>query len=224
LSIPFLKGRCHGFHQPTSYVSNNVLLCMAEVLYHMSRSAMLTMANKGNARQWRDKASAHKDLVIFEAHRVDDLIYLDTSESRTQANPVASAIIVHPDCLYEPVQHASDHYRGQGKIGVVYPSARHSRDFAIALFLDRTSSIRNISAVIDVCLTLLAEDETTLATDPRFNPYEHMISHTKGRYDIDPGDLASCSHLLYPALPRASGIVDFVRRPYHTYPNDAVSP
>jgi len=45
------RGRYHRIHQYTSYVSDNVLICMAELLYHMSRAAMKTLVNNGPPSQ-----------------------------------------------------------------------------------------------------------------------------------------------------------------------------
>ena len=67
------EGRYHRIQQPTSYVSNNALLCIAEVLYHMSRKAMNHLANNGAPSQWQKYAQILRHLVIFDMHEITEL-------------------------------------------------------------------------------------------------------------------------------------------------------
>lgn len=212
------EGRYHGIHQETSYVSDSALLCMAEILYHMSRDAMDVLVNNGTTTQWQNQAQVLRYLVIFDVHNISDLMYIDTQDCRRQTalhaqELVPSTLIVHPDCVYPPLHRAGNFYRRQSKNGIVYPSARHSQNLAVALFLDHTASIKSICAALKVTLTLVEEGTGQLAIPPRFDPNSQKISHTQGHYEFDPTDFASNQALLNPSSLAASGIIDFVRRP-----------
>lgn len=225
------EGRLHFIRQNTSYVSDNVILCMAEVLYHMSQRAMEGLANNYSGRVWQTCIQARKVLVIFDVKEIPDLIYIDTEECRIQVaagtNPsewLLSTVIVNPQCIYRPLQHASDVYRKiPGKRGIVYPSARHSRGLAVALFDDHTSSIKQIRATIEVTLTLAEEGTSNLATDPNFSMLSGKLSHIRGHYRMSRNALIANRNLIQPTLLQAEGFIDLVRRPYSVYPNDAVS-
>jgi hypothetical protein len=211
-------GRYHRIHQHTSYVSDNALVCMAEVLYHMSRLAMNTLVNNGPPSQWQSRAQVSRHLVIFEASAISDLIYIDTRDCRhlTLVNTrraIPSTVIVHPDCIYDHLHEAGDYYRAQNKKGIVYPSARNSAPgIAVALFLDHTASIRQILATLRVTLTLVEEKTGAPAVLPAFDPNESKISHIRGFYEFDPSDFASYrTHLRQNSILQ-SDRVEFVRQ------------
>ena len=210
-------GRYHRIHQLTSYVSDSAILCIAEVLYHMSRKAMAYLANKGSPSGWRSHARILRHLVVFDVHQISDLIYVDTKDCRQEValnaqQAIPSTIIVHPDCVYDPLQKASDHYRKRNKKGVLYPSARHSQNLAAALYLDHTRSINNIHATLKVTLSLVEEGTNNPAIPPVFDPDLKKISQTLGHYAIDANDFSAARTLLIPGL-RQSDTVEFVRRP-----------
>lgn len=212
-------GRYHRVHQFTSYVSDNILLCFAEILYHMSRKAMAHLAGNGLPAGWQNCAQIQRHLVIFEVNEIRDLIYIDTKDCRQEilrnaSQAIPSTIIVHPDWLYEPLHRAADYCRSQRKNGVVYPSARYPQGLAVGLFLDHTASIKNISATVKVTLSLIEGNTGKPAIPPYFDPDVQKISHMRGHYEFDPTDFASAgaSGLLNPRTVTQNGFVEFVRR------------
>lgn len=222
------EGRYHVIQQTTSYVSDNVLLCMAEVLHHMARRSMRILENNGPLYQWHRNAHIVRQLVIFSVYDVPNLVFIDTDECRRQtaisANQIiSSSLLTNPDHLYWPLQKASTTYRGQNRQGIVYPSARHSRGFSVALFGDHTKSIQNLIASFQVNLSLV--DEETLQPvffNPTYNPDSRKVGYTKGFYSISRNTLLANSTHLQPSLPKENGIIDFVRHPYSSYPDEAV--
>jgi hypothetical protein len=218
-------GHYHVIQQTTSYVSDHVLLCMAEVLHHMARRAMKVLETNGPLSQWISHAHIVRQLVIFDVHGIPDLICIDTDECRRQTainaqRLIPASLITNPDHVYEPLQKASESYRAQNKKGVVYPSARHSRGFAVALFGDHTNSIQRVIATMQVTLSLVDEETQQAVFQPSFNPDSRRISYTQGFYMVSRNALIANNHLLQPYLPRETGIIDFVRRPYSSYPDD----
>ena len=96
------EGRYHRIHQETSYVADSVLLCIAELLYHMSRDAMNVFVKNGTTSQWQKCAQVQRHLVVFDVHKIPDLVYIDTVDCRQQTvlnaqQLIPSTIIIHPD-------------------------------------------------------------------------------------------------------------------------------
>jgi len=164
--------------------------------------------------------------VIFEAHAIPNLIYIDTDDCRRYtmigaSAALHSALIINPDHLYEPLQKASEFYRAQGKKGLIYPSARHSCGHALALFDDHSRSLVRIVKTLQVFLSLVDEEKLQPVAQP-FNPDTGKISYTQGYYQFSRNDYLANKSFLQSFLPDWSGIIDFVRRNYSTYPDDAV--
>lgn len=221
------EGRYHYVHQATSYCSDNVLVCFAEVLYHMSRQALDSLANNMPLATWLTRAVVPKHLVVFEIRAIPDLVNIDTDDCRNQTamrarQIVGSSLLTHPDMVYDPLQQASNFYRRSGRNGVVYPSARHSRRYAIALYADKTSAIVRIRATLDVTLKIIDESTGIPVDGLIFDPSRQKVDQTRGYYQISSSHYHSAQSLLVPNIP-ISGIIDFSRRLYVHYPTDAVS-
>jgi hypothetical protein len=219
------QGRYHQVHQFTSYCSDNVLVSISEILFHMSRHALRSLANNMPLASWLSRAVVPRHLVILEMSRIDSLIYIDTDDCRNQTalhagQIVHSSLLIHPDELYYPLQMASNFYRNASRLGVVYPSARHSRGLALALFLDHTNNIKNILGTLDITLSLVDESSEKPVSNA-FNPAQDKISQTRGYFQMKVSDFSRYQRLLYP-LPSSSGVIDFVRTNYSHYPQDAV--
>jgi hypothetical protein len=115
------------------------------------------------------------------------------------------------------------------KRGIVYPSARHSRDLAFALFKDETRNLKETPyQAPHVMLQLIAEDQDMSASHPnRFKVQTDKLHATMGYYQFhNPKHLDDLKDegLIFPSNVPASGYVDFVRRYYEDYPKCAVRP
>jgi hypothetical protein len=201
---------------------------MAEVLYHMSRQAMDVLVNNGPFTEWKNRAAVFRRLVIFRVHPIDNLVYIDTEDCRQQTSlgakqGIASTLVVHPDQVYRPLQAASTFYRSARKNGIVYPSARHSRGHALALFLDQTARIKRILGTLDIHLALVEEATESPIDRPPISPFDKKLSHTRGYYEITRSDFTKNQNWLNPRLPASRGVIDFVRVPYRKYPDAAVT-
>lgn len=207
------EGRFHRIHQLTSYVSDNVLMCIAEKLFHMSYIALKKLRNNSYI-DFRREATRKQVLVVFECKNITDLIHVESSQAINtyQLNP---STIIHPEQFYTPLQDVADQIRGLGCNGVVYPSARHSKGYSVALFGDMSSKIKgNISAKIRMTLSLVREDRSMLANDGRFDPTHNRISTNIGHFAFNATDFAQYQYLLSPNLQSAQGHIDFYRTYY----------
>ncbi len=115
--------------------------------------------------------------------------------------------------------------RLRGKKGVIYPSARHSVDLALALFLDNTDKIKDdFYIAAPIRLQLIAEDQDLTVAPATCRPVVHKIHATIGHYEFTDAALFSSlksSNLLHPDDIPEQGYIDFVRRQYNHYPHDA---
>src|SRR5262249_39427377 len=59
-----VPGRFNSPHQRTSYCANNVLICIAEVLYHMYRTALQRIESEAPARAIRSSVKDERCLAI----------------------------------------------------------------------------------------------------------------------------------------------------------------
>jgi RES domain-containing protein len=221
------KGRFHEVAQRASYCANNVVVCIAEKLYHQYR----LMLDGIYARQPADHLALYRRLqcmlVVFEVDRIDGLVCVDAdAASRDYDARLSGSTIVFPDPLYEPLRLFSSALREKGKRGVVYPSARHSEGLAFALFRDETERVRATPYLgILMELSLVSEEQNfTLAPAP-FSVFREKLHATMGHFrfiDVTAFEAAKRQGLFHPKELPVTGYVDFVRRRYRSYPLDAV--
>jgi len=216
-------GRFHRIHHATSYVSDNVLLCIAERLYHMSHVAYKKLANKSYA-EFKCESSRLEVIVIFETNQLPNLVHLDSAVAiqYSQLNPSA---ITQSDSIYDPLSRAGDQLRTDGAAGVVYASARHSIGHSLALFGNHSALIDRITARVKIRLSLASEDLSILTNDPSFNPISVRLSQHIGHFAIDAADFGNYQYLLNPALKIAQGFLPFHRIFYGSkpYPQSAIT-
>jgi RES domain-containing protein len=217
----YREGRYHRA-EPTSYVADNVLLCMAEALSYMAYHASEVVSKNPIPLQWDANANEVRTLVVFAVHQIDKLVYVDSMEAREE-HRLSRVTILRPDRLYTHLQAVSGKIRAD-RNGIVYPSARHSENLNVALFNDQTDSLNTICASLQTTLSLIHE-KTLKAADTKkgFDPFHMSIHHTKGHYSIDAQDFAASQHKLIPSNMPREGYIDFVRCLYANYPNDAVT-
>jgi hypothetical protein len=219
-------GRFHRINQRASYCSNNVILCFAEMLYHMYRRVMDGIVDRlpvEHLINWRDKEAR---LVIFSVQDIRDLVYVDSQGARVDFDPrMLGWAVVCPYGTYEPFHNLSDMLRVKAKKGIVYPSARHSVDLAFAFFRDETAKIReDLYIALDMRLQLIPENQDFNAPPDECSPFSGKLHATMGYYEfLDPGEFgrARTEGLIYPDALQDRGYVDFVRRRYRNYPVDA---
>ena len=223
------EGRFHRVDQRTSYCANNIIVCLSEMLYHMYRR-FLAQLEQFQPREHSTIWTTQKyRLVIFAVKRIDDLVYVDSIGAKKYDSRITSSTVVFPDPLYGPLHNISDRVRLDMKNGVVYPSARHSEDFAFALFKNETSKLmEDPYKAPHITLQLIAEDQDIISFPPDgFKVYTDKLHATMGYYQFDkPNQLDALKDagLIYPEDIPASGYIDFVRRHYPDYPKCAIRP
>jgi hypothetical protein len=221
------NGRFNVAQQRISYCANNVLVCIAEVLYHMYRKALERIEhNPKEPHLIREALVDKRALAIFRVDDISDLVYIDAEDVKAVYDPLMSGTkVVFPDPHYRFLQDFSNTIRSDKRRGAFYPSARHSQDICIGLFEDQTRLIQPAPYyVINVDLHLLAEDQKVqdpakLCTD------KDKLHPTMGYYsfaDVKELENASRGGVLNPSNLPASGKVDFVRRYYKAYPDEAI--
>lgn len=222
-------GRFHRINQLTSYCANNVIVCLAELLYHMYRKVLDGIRDRQHPRHINSWASADYRLVILSVDEINELVYADSEGARILYDPrVAGSTVIFPDPTYGPLHDFSDQLRRGSKNGVVYPSARHSVDFAFAFFKDETSKIRSdFYEAISLNLQLVPESQDLTSPPIKCKPIVQKLHATMGFYKFtDATTLTDVKGrgLVNPANIPEQGYIDFVRRNYRSYPNDAVLP
>jgi hypothetical protein len=220
-------GRFHGPQQRTSYCANNVLVAIAEVLFHMYRKTLGRLSTMQPYPDIRAAANDVRSLVAFRVDDISDMVFFDSDEVQVMFDPrLRGALIVYPDESYTPFRGFAERLRADRKRGVLYPSARHSQDLCIALFDDETNKIATSpfeNLVVD--LQLLSESQSISEPLRRCNPMKEKIHPTMGAYrfrDQSAFENAKASGILHPSNIPSEGYVDFVRRSYRSYPADAV--
>jgi RES domain-containing protein len=218
-------GRFHGPQQRATYCSNNILVCISEILYHIYRGLLNHIEIKAKYPILRNLVRTERALCVFNVKEINDLVYIDASDFRVEHDPkIIGAITVFPDQTYTPFAQFANKVR-LNKNGVIYPSARHYKDWCLVLFNDETDKINNIFERTNVRLSLLSE-EHDLNKPPHFcDPTKQKINSTKGFYeftDLTKFEELKSQSLIYPADLPSQGIVDFVRIKYIQYPNDAI--
>jgi RES domain-containing protein len=218
-------GRFHIVDQRTTYCANNVMVCLSEVLFHMYRRVLDGIRNNHASAHLASLARMECRLVVLSVEEINDLVYIEAHGARAYDPRVVSSTIVFPDPLYGPLHDVSNKLRIDNKGGVVYPSARHSVDFAFALFRDETSKIRNTFYEAPILtLQLIAEDQEMSSAPRGFRPKRERLHATMGHYQFD--DALDFTNLLargliHPEDLPAGGYIDFVRRRYNSYARDA---
>jgi hypothetical protein len=224
------KGRFHTVDQRTSYCANNIIVCLSEMLYHMYRKFLGEVeATQNPEHLYNWVALSNIRLAIFSVKRIDDLVYMDSIGAKLYDARIISSTVVFPDPVYGPLHAVSDRLREEKKCGVVYPSARHSEDFAFAFFKNETRNIRtDFYEAPFLTLQLVVEDQDTSSFPPReFKVYTDKLHATMGYYEFrDPNHFEELKTkgLIHPTTIPASGYIDFVRRHYTDYPKGAVRP
>jgi hypothetical protein len=222
-------GRYHSADQRTSYCANNMIVCFSEMLYHMYRK-FLEQLEKSQPREHAETwTTQDSKLVIFAVKRIDDLVYMDSIGAKSYDAGITSSTVVFPDPVYGPLHNISDRVRQEKKSGVVYPSARHSEDFAFAFFKNETRKLMDVPyQALSINLQLIAEDQDTNSFPPhRFKVHTDKLHATMGYYQFkDPDHLDTLKNdgLIFPTTVPDSGYIDFVRRRYTEYPKRAVCP
>jgi len=166
-------------------------------------------------------------LVVLKVQEIQDLVYADCEGVRVDYNVrFAGTPVVFPDDDYAPFWDFNNTVRQAQKRGVMYPSARHSKDLCIALFYDETNSIVPQSDErLIMKLQLIAEDQDPAQPLRRCDPFKDKLHPTMGHYSfVDDAEFTRLrnANMLYPKGIPQSGMVDFVRRQYQIYPSHAV--
>lgn len=223
-------GRFNRPQQRTSYCSNNVLVCISEVLYHMYRRALKVIIERQPYSVIRNSMVQQRMLVALNVNPIKDLVLLESQDvCDMYGTHLSGTMLVFPDQQYEPLVEFADSLRTKAMRGVVYPSARHSMDFCLALFHDESTRIKgDVYEILGVKLQLVTESQ-----DPAIPPTppdastvrQHKLHATMGYYRFEDSvalDGLRSSGILHPSTIPSSGMVDFVRRRYVKYADDAV--
>jgi RES domain-containing protein len=221
------EGRFNAPQQKATYCTNNALVCIAEVLYHMYRVVLDLISNGMPYRQVQSSLHAERCLVVVRVKEIKDLVYCDCEGARRDFNAkFGGTTVVFPDNHYEPFWDFNNTIRKKGKKGVIYPSARHSRDLCLVLFDDETPRIMRRSVYrLNIKLQLLPEDQDPRQPPRKCDPLREKLHATMGYYSFENQeqyDKARNAHILNPGDTPFQGMIDFVRRKYNRYPGDAV--
>jgi hypothetical protein len=213
-------GRYHCIRDLTSYASDNVFLCIAEKLFHMSNMSLEKLKNN-SPNEFFKVASKRCSLVVFKCNNVTDLVNINSDNACKQYNTNPSAI-THPDTFYSQLQNISRRIRNNSKKGIISPSARHSKGLTVVFFGDHTASIEDIEFIFDIELSLVSEDMKTLASGGGgFNFRRDRINQNIGFFKFHQNQLSRNFALLNPRFSRPSGLIDFCRLRYR-YINNLV--
>ena len=221
-------GRFNTSHQCATYCANNVLVCIAEVLFHMYTTTLKRIEERAAAAAIRSSMREIRSLIAVKVGQIDDLVYTDSREVSLDFNDsrICGTTVVFPAPHYKFLRDFNEVIRRGNKKGVIYPSARHSKDICIVLFYDETSRIdRGSYEMLQVELNLLPEDHSPPQLPHSFVPFDRKIHPTMGHYRfLDGAELIRLQQagVLNPANIPKEGMVDFVRRRYKVYPKNAV--
>lgn len=221
-------GRFNCPQQLTTYCANNVLVCISEVLFHMYRATLRGIQNKAPSAAITACTVSERMLAVSNVKEIENLVFLDSDNVIFDYDKrICGATTVFPEPVYDVFHDFNNQMRAIGKKGIIYPSARHSQDFCIALFDDETSSIKAHRSDLHLTLHLISEDQDVAGPIARCNPLKQKLHATMGYYAFSsPDDLKSvlATQLLNPRDLPPCGMVDFVRRHYQKYPTHAVRP
>ena len=220
-------GRFHGPNQMASYCSNNILVCFSEVLFHNYHRVLKRVEENAPYADVCSTIEDKRNLIIVKVREIKDLVFIDSNSVRINYDKrITGTMAVNPNTLYSPFRDLSDSIRMNRRRGVIYPSARHSEDFCIALFNDETSRIIPHSYYkLTVKLKLIHEKQKPNEELATIDPYEDKLHSTMAHYEIkdeNEYDKLKNSGCINPNNIPPKGMIDFVRRTYVSYPNDAV--
>jgi hypothetical protein len=219
------NGRFHVAHQRTTYCSNNVFVCLSEMLYHMHRCVLDRIMHRDSIAAIREPTERFFWLTGAAVETLNDLVYLDAMDfPRVYGPTMTGTMTIHPDKEYEEFQKVSTRLRGEGKRGVAYPSARHHRDHCFALFLDETDRVKVPTFFrLLVVLRLIGEEHNlTVAPGTGCHPDVHKIHATLGYFEFqDASELTKAikDKLLNPDFIPGRGFLSFSRLPCDPYSN-----
>ena len=130
------------------------------------------------------------------------------------------------DDTYKPFWDVTDELRESNKRGIVYPSARHSQGYCIALFDDETENIRDDHYEIhQVKLTLISERQAMAARPETVDPFREKVHPSIGHFEFCNAKAVETSlsqGLMHPQELKTAGMIDFTRRQYASYPDDVL--
>lgn len=213
----YSAGRFHVAGQPTSYCATSCLVSISELLFHRYNRLLKLLAEKAA----HEHLLAHVDydcmLVVVRVADIENLVHAESTGSRTSYDArVGGTALVNPLTYYGPLQEYATHLREKEKQGIFYPSARCCRDYAIALFGDKTELVDEASLQgFELTLSLVKEDQD-LNVEPQrpLDPYTDKVSPTTGYYafqDSNAFEEAKGNNLIHPSKLGPSGYVSFVR-------------
>lgn len=222
------EGRFHGPMQPTTYCANNVLVCISEVLFHAYRSAIDAIKERRHRKEIRALMEQTRCLTITRLKQeIANIVNIDAKDVTEYDNRLCGATCVFPDPSYDMFREFSDRLRKEHRKGILYPSARHSRDICVALFDDETETLdHHCFERLDIKLRLLTEEQETGAPIKQIDPFEDKLHPTMGYYEfLQPTEVARVrsTNCFYPLDIPDRGLLDFVRRRYRNYPVEAVN-
>lgn len=224
------EGRFHRIGQRATYCANNVMVCLAEILFRQYRVMLDGIEKDTDPILLKPQANGKHVLVILAVAKIDNIVFADSFGARAYNKNITGPSITTPDLVYEQLHKFSDEVRRYKKKGVAFPSARHSEGFAFALFNNESGSIKPMPyETLEVQLQLVSENQDfSIKPAAKFDLYAEKIHPTIGYYeftdDMAFNDLKSRG-LLHPDQLPERGYFDFVRRRYgRSYPNDAHFP
>jgi hypothetical protein len=220
-------GRFHRLQQATTYCANNMLVCISEVLFHMYREALDSLQARKPRAEVRSLLEQKRCLIVTRLKSdLDQFVYVDAKDIVEFDHMMYGTTCVFPDASYNMFHDLSDRLRGERKKGIVYPSARHSKDVCIAMFDDETKNVDDACFErLYLTLKLLSEEQEPGQPIKRIDPFEEKLDPTMGYYEFSQPehlDRIRAAGFCNPADMSEKGIIDFVRRRYKEYPTEAV--
>jgi hypothetical protein len=224
------QGRYNTYHQRTTYCANNVTVCLSEMLYRLYRGVLDGVQAGLAPHHLEQLITKSYNLVVFAVGKIDGLVYVDSDGAKLYNPKLTGTSVTSPDPTYAPLHQFGTNVRGAGKRGVVYPSARHSDDFAFALFYDETKKIKTDPyKVLDLRLQLISEGQDFKSKHPGpFDFTRDKMHPTIGYYEFADEDAfrdLKVQKLINPDDLAEWGYIDFVRRRYDimcTYTNKKI--
>lgn len=222
------EGRWHVVQQPATYCSDNILVCVSEVLFHMYRGLLDNLSKNKHPREVLDKCTLRRVLAIVQTKEISGLINIESkylNKRHASATRIQGAVAVHPDVTYEPFRVLNEELRRDAQVrGVVYPSARHSSGMCFVFFEDESKNVKADTVTLELQLCLIPESYSCGPACPIIDPYENRVCGYAGYYQCDKNALEDLRRkgMLNPANMPHAGVVSFLRRLYSRYPEDAV--
>ncbi|OGO77147.1 MAG: hypothetical protein A2Y23_15370 [Clostridiales bacterium GWB2_37_7] len=217
----YSQGRYNYLQQATSYCSDNIFICISEVLFHMYEISQRKLKNN-DMRGFRTESNKRLELVVFNTNKIENIAYIDSDEGRQnyKLNPTT---ITHSDTIYSELRDASNNVRLNKRVGMITPSARHSVGFVIVLFGDHSASVKNIDFKFPIKLSLLSEDLKMTTDNSLFSPFKIRINQTIGMFEFDTKYFKKNYNYLKPIPTSSTGKISFSRFFYEkNYPKAAI--